>query len=300
MKCLALNKQRTFSSGAVCACVAVSVVWMIASAGTAVAQSGGETAAQEHKIAAGAGGVAADLAKQLSNPIASLVSVPFQLNWDEGLGYNDDGRRFLMNFQPVMPFELNPDWNLIARVIVPMIAQPVLFDGGAATSGMGDILVSGFFSPNKPGLTWGVGPVISLPVTSDPLLGSGKYSFGPTAVLLKQQGHWTYGALVNQLWSVGGDAGRADVNQTFLQPFLTYGVNGWTFSMNTESVANWEADSGEQWTVPINMGVSKVTRLGARPISLQAGPRFYVTSPTGGPSWGFRLNLTLIFPSAHK
>ncbi len=253
----------------------------------AQATAGGERPAQKD---------AAQLAKQLSNPVASLISVPFQLNWDEGLGENDDGRRFLLNFQPVMPFRLNEDWNLIARVIAPIIAQPVLFGGGDPSFGMGDILVSGFFSPNKAGLTWGVGPVISFPVTSNPVLGSGQYSLGPTAVVLKQTGHWTYGGLANQLWSVGGDEGRADVNQTFLQPFLVYGLGGWTFALNTEATANWEADSGEEWTVPINLGVTKVTKLGGRNISLQAGPRYYVESPTGGPDWGFRLAFVLIFP----
>lgn len=239
---------------------------------------------------------AAELAKKLSNPVASLINVPFQFNWDHGLGYNDEGRRFLMNFQPVMPFQLNPEWNLITRVIAPLIAQPVLFEDGSSTFGMGDILLSGFFSPNKPGFTWGVGPVISLPTTSDPLLGSGKYSLGPTLVMLAQKGPWTYGALANQLWSVGGDKGRADVNQTLLQPFLAYGKNGWTVSANAEASANWEASDGNEWTVPIFVGVSKVTSLGGRPISLQAGPRFYVESPAGGPEWGFRTGLTLIIP----
>jgi len=240
---------------------------------------------------------ATELAKQLSNPIASLISLPFQMNWDEGLGADEEGRRFLMNIQPVMPFALNDDWNLIARVIMPFLAQPAFGQGGQASSGMGDILASAFVSPSRGGLTWGAGPVIGLPVTSDPTLGNGKYTLGPTFVVLKQFGPWTTGGLINHVWSVGGDSGRAEVNQTFLQPFLSYGKSGWTFSANTESAANWEASSGEEWTVPINLMVSKVTRLGPRPISLQAGPRFYAAAPDGGPSWGFRAAITLIFPA---
>ena len=275
-----------------------AVVLALGAASPLVAQTapGGEQPPQDAPATVGAPG-AAELAQKLSNPVASLISVPFQLNWDEGLGPDEEGRRFLMNFQPVMPFKLNDDWNLIARVIVPVLAQPVLFEGGQPTSGLGDILVSGFFSPSRGGLTWGVGPVIGLPVSSDPALGSGQYTLGPTAVVLKQAGPWTVGALVNHLWSVGGDPGRKDVNQTFLQPFVAYGKSGWTFSVNSESAANWEAEDGQKWTVPINMMVSKVVLLGRRPISIQAGPRFYLESPTGGPKWGFRAGLTLIFPA---
>lgn len=283
----------------------LAVALALACASPVLAQSaqGPETPAQTQAPGVGAGGVAAApggseaLAKQLSNPVASLVSVPFQLNWDHGLGPDDEGRRFLMNFQPVMPFKLNDDWNLIARVIVPILAQPVLVEGGQPSSGLGDLLISGFLSPSRGGLTWGVGPVIGLPVSSDPVLGSGKYNLGPTAVVLKQAGPWTMGALVNHVWSIGGDAGRADVNQTFLQPFVAYGKKGWTFTVNSESTANWKAESGDKWTVPINVSLSKVVKLGKRPMSIGAGPRFYVDAPSGGPSWGFRLNLTLLFPT---
>lgn len=288
-----LGKSPSARKGA--ASVAALVLAFVSPALAQTPPEGG-TPPQTAPAPAGAGG-AADLAKKLSNPVASLISVPFQLNWDEGIGPDEEGRRFVLNFQPVMPFQLNDDWNLIARVIVPVVAQPVLFEGGQSSSGFGDLLVSGFFSPSREGLTWGVGPVIGLPVTSDPALGSGKYTLGPTAVVLKQAGSWTVGALVNHLWSVGGDAGRKDVNQTFLQPFLAYGKSGWTFSVNAESAANWKAASGEEWTVPINVMVSKVTRLGRRPLSIQMGPRFYLEKPAGGPKWGFRAALTLIFPA---
>ena len=264
---------------------------------------GPEKPAQTPAPAVGAGGTTAApggseaLAKQLSNPVASLVSVPFQLNWDEGLGSDDEGRRFLLNFQPVLPFKLNEACNLIARVITPVLAQPVLVEGGEPRFGLSDIVLSFFLSPSKGGLIWGAGPVIALPVTYDPVLGSGKYGLGPTVVVLKQSGPFTYGALVNHVWSIGGDAGRADVNQTFLQPFVAYGKKGWTISVNSESTANWKAESGEKWTVPINVSLSKVVKLGRRPMSIGAGPRFYVDAPSGGPSWGFRLSLTLLFPT---
>jgi len=240
-----------------------------------------------------------DLAKQLSNPIADLVSVPIQFNWENGVGPNDD-LRFIMNIQPVVPFTLNENWNMIGRMILPFVSQPELFPGSGTAFGTGDIITSLFFSPSKStGLTWGVGPVFSLPTTTDPLLGSGKWSIGPTAVALKQSGPWTYGGLVNHLWSVAdtGDLERSDVNQSFIQPFLAYNTpNGVTYTIQSETSANWEADSGEKWTVPVNVIVNKLTQFGPFPMSIGGGFGYYVESPTGGPDWKLRFQATLILP----
>src|SRR5262249_23403834 len=164
----------------------------------------------------------AELAKKLSNPISDLVSVPFQFNWEQNVGPKDQ-TRFILNVQPVMPFTLTPKMNLITRVIVPFVSQPPLADGGVPAAGVGDILASFFFSPKTGStFTWGVGPVISLPSTAEPTLGTEKWSAGPTFVALKQAGPWTVGALWNQVWSFAGNTDRADVNQMFVQPFLAY------------------------------------------------------------------------------
>jgi hypothetical protein len=161
-------------------------------------------------------------AKKLSNPISDLVSVPFQFNWEQNVG-PDKQTRFILNVQPVMPFALTPKMNLIARIIVPFVSQPPLFDGGTAASGVSDILTSFFLSPNTgSSVTWGVEPVISLPSTTEPTLGTEKWSAGPTFVVLKQAGPWTVGALWNQIWSFSGSSARDDVNQMFVQPFLAY------------------------------------------------------------------------------
>ena len=242
----------------------------------------------------------ADLAKQLSNPIASLVSVPFQFNWEQNVGPSDL-TRFILNVQPVMPFTVNEDVNLIVRVIAPLVSQPPLVADGAAAFGIGDVTTSFFVSPSKSTrLIWGAGPVIVLPSTSEPTLGSGKWSTGPTVIALKQAGPWTVGALWNQVWSFSGDATRADVNQMFLQPFVGYqATRTITLSANSETTANWEVDDG-RWTVPINLSVSKLSSFGTFPASYQLGFGMYPVHPEIGPSWKVRAAIVLLLPRAKR
>jgi hypothetical protein len=237
-----------------------------------------------------------ELAKKLSNPISDLVSVPFQFNWEQNVG-PDKQTRFILNIQPVMPFALTPKMNLITRLIVPFVSQPPLFDGGTAAAGVSDILASFFFSPNTgSSVTWGVGPVISLPSTTEPTLGTEKWSAGPTVVVLKQGGPWTVGTLWNQIWSFSGSSARDDVNQMFVQPFLAYTTKkAITLTIQSESVGNFEADT-DQWTVPINVIVSKVSSFGMFPASYQVGFGGYVVHPDVGPSWKIRGAIVLLLP----
>jgi hypothetical protein len=237
------------------------------------------------------------LAKQLSNPIASLISVPFQFNTDFGLGRGGDGARYFLNVQPVVPISLNEDWNLISRTIVPVIGQTDVFPFDEEQFGLGDTVQSLFLSPVQPGpggIIWGAGPVFLVPTATDDLLGSEKFGVGPTAVALRQAGPWTYGVLANHIWSVAGDDDRADVNSTFLQPFLARSLGGGiTANAAFESTYDWEND---QWTIPLNVGLSKVTRIGRQPISFQGGVRYYFEAPDGGPDWGVRFTVTPLFP----
>jgi hypothetical protein len=242
----------------------------------------------------------ADLAKQLSNPLASLVSVPFQFNWEQGVGYQD-ATRTILNVQPVVPFELNDEWNLIGRWIMPFVSQPPLTPGSESSYGLSDILFSAFFAPRdtKSGWTWGVGPVLSLPMTSDPTIGSGQWSAGPTIVMLKQSGHWTYGFLANQLWSFQStsDAERAKVNKTFIQPFLAYNTpHAITFTVQSEATYDHEAESGQKWTVPINFQVSKVSRFGPFPFQMGGGWGYFVDSPDIGPDRKIRIVFSILLP----
>jgi hypothetical protein len=241
---------------------------------------------------------ASALAKQLSNPVAALISVPFQLNLDQDIGPAEEGDRWTLNVQPVVPIGLNEDWNLISRTILPVVSQDDIFPGAGSQSGLGDVVQSVFFSPKEPsssGWIWGAGPVFLLPTGSDDLLTADQWAAGPTAVVLKQQGPWTYGALANHLWSFAGDEDRGDVNATFLQPFLSYTTPAaWTFALNTESTYDWE---GEEWNVPVNAIASKVARVGGQLVSVGGGLRYWADSPdSGAEGLGVRLVFTLLFP----
>jgi hypothetical protein len=238
------------------------------------------------------------LAQQLSNPIASLISVPFQGNYNGDIGPDEDGSQWYVNVQPVIPVGLNADWNMISRTILPVIDQDDIFPGAGSQFGLGDITQSLFFSPSRPvnGFVWGAGPVFLIPTGTDDLLGTGKWGAGPTAVALWQGGGWTVGALVNQIWSVAGDNDRADVSQTFLQPFISYTTpDVWTFSLNTESTYNWET---EEWSVPLNVVVSKLVKIQKQPVQFFGGIRYWVQSPDTGPhDFGGRFGMTFLFPA---
>ncbi|HSP57874.1 MAG TPA: hypothetical protein VLO12_06210 [Halomonas sp.] len=238
-----------------------------------------------------------EIAKKLNNPIAAMISVPFQFNYDENIGVTEEGSRLVLNVQPVIPFSLNEEWNVISRTILPLIDQQ---DIPPATdeSGVGDVFQSMFFSPKSPtagGWIWGAGPALLLPTASDERLGAEKWAAGPTAVVLKQQNGWTYGGLVNHVWSFAGDDDRDDVSNTFLQPFLAYTTPTLkTITLNTESTYDWEV---EEWSVPVNLMATQLFRVGKQPMSLQLGARYWVDAPEAGPDgWGMRLTYTLVFP----
>ena len=236
------------------------------------------------------------LAKAAQNPIASLISLPFQNNTDFGIGPDDETKNTL-NIQPVWPFALSDNWNLITRTIIPVITQPGLSDGQERVTGFGDTLFTAFFSPkNSRKWTWGVGPVIMIPTGSNDQLTSDKWGAGISAVFLTMPGNWVVGSLFSNVKSVGGGSGT-DVNLFTWQYFVNYNFNhGWYLTSAPIITANWEATGSNRWTVPIGGGVGRVMKFGRQPVNLSMQAYKNIEAPDSGADWQLRLQLQLLFP----
>jgi hypothetical protein len=240
-----------------------------------------------------------DLAKETQNPVANLISVPFQNNFNFGAG-PDDEMIWIMNVQPVIPIPLNEDWNLITRTILPIINQPGLVPGQDDTFGMGDLNPTVFLSPAKAkGFIWGVGPTTTLPTASASAIGSGQWSMGPAVVGLYMEGPWVVGALANQQWSMVG-WGKRDVNALLIQPFVNYNLaEGWYLTSAPIITGNFAGGSGDNhWTVPVGGGVGKLWRLGkiGLPLNTQLVPFYNAVTPDYGPDWQLRFQFQFLFP----
>jgi hypothetical protein len=257
-----------------------------------------ETSPAQETPGAGGGEDVGALAKAAQNPIADMISLPFQNNTNFGVGPRDDVQNIL-NIQPVIPLHLNEQWNLITRTIMPVICQPELGPGLREQSGLGDIQFTTFFSPAQPGKwMWGVGPIFQFPSATDEVLGQGKWCAGPSAVVLRSQGPWLYGALINNVWSFAGDDDRSNVNQMILQPFVNYNLpKGWYVSSAPILTANWQADSDQRWVVPLGAGVGKIFKLGKQPVNASVQGYYNVVHPDDGPDWQLRAQLQLLFPT---
>ena len=249
----------------------------------------------------------ANLAKDLQNPVAGLITVPMESRVDVGPGST---WRYTLNLQPVIPFELSHDWLMVSRTILPFVCAPKPVGGepsfdnvsdsavvkrGPTLGGIGDLTQSFFLVPKESpgGWIWGAGPVFRMPTASREFFGQGQWGAGPTAVVLRQDGPWTCGMLANHVWSFAG-WGPQDVSTTFLQPFLAYTTESNTsFGLGSEAGYDWE---NGQWVVPVDLSVSQLVRIGKLPLSLGLGGRLYAERPNGGPTWGVSLTVTFMFP----
>jgi len=236
------------------------------------------------------------LARASQNPIANMISLPFQNNTNFNTGLFNRVQNIL-NIQPVIPMPLGSDWNVISRTIVPLISQPdPVFDSN--TDGIGDITQSLFLSPSHPGpLIWGVGPVYTIPSASDVILGTGKTLAGPTAVALVTPEHWVIGVLVNNQWSVAGDPNRKNVNAFLAQPFINYNMaDGWFLTSSPIITADWTASSGEQWTVPVGGGFGRVFKFEGQAYSASIAGYYNAVRPDNTATWQLRVFFSLLFP----
>ena len=241
------------------------------------------------------------LQKATQNPVANLISVPVQNNSNFGIGPYDRTQDVL-NIQPVIPVKLNEKWNLITRIIQPIVWQPYPSANTGGEYGLGDMNPTFFLSPGNPGkVIWGAGPAFVIPTATNDILGQGKFSIGPSFVALAQPGHWTVGALVNNVFSVAGSSHRPYVNQMLLQYFINYNMKkGWYITVQPILTADWRASSGNIWTVPFGGGVGRIMKLGFQPVNITG--QFYGNAlyPSGASSWSMRLQIAFLFPKLSK
>jgi hypothetical protein len=247
---------------------------------------------------------AGDLAKATQNPVASLISVPLQNFTDFSIGPFDRDRNAVIQFQPVVPIQLNRNWNLITRTIGALLFQPDITQAHQGTFGFGDLNPSFFLSPANPGkVIWGAGPSFVIPTATDDVLGTGKFSLGPAVVVLIQPGKWTLGALVSNVWSVAGSSSRADVNLMTLQYFINYNLKKGYYLTSAPIVsANWNAPGGNTWLVPIGGGMGRIMRLGFQPVNVSVQAYGNVKRPSAlpSPTWQLKFQIAFLFPKRPK
>jgi hypothetical protein len=266
-------------------------------AGSVMLPADAEQEKPEETTHPGAGPSAEALAKAAQNPVANMISFPIQNNMNFGFG-PESKMQNIMNIQPVVPLKLNENWNLITRTIMPIVWQPELAPGIGPESGLGDIQFTAFLSPAKAeGFIWGVGPVFQFPSATDDLLGTGKFTIGPSAVGLYIKGPWVVGALVQNVWSYAGDSDRKHVNQFLLQPFVNYNFkHGWYLTSAPIMTIDWTASGDDMWTVPVGGGVGKILRIGKLPVNISTQAYYNVATPKYGADWQLRLQMQFLFP----
>lgn len=272
----------------ICVCILGSSAFITSSSAQAESLAGNTSSEKSE----------AELAQELTNPVADIITLPMQFNFNEKIGPRSRGQSYGLSFQPVVPIHLNQEWNIISRTIIPILAQQKVFEDTGRQLGLSNIQQSFFLSPKQPNsnIIWGIGPILYLPTATQRGLGTDQTGAGPTGVLLSINGPWTVGVLANQVWKIMGPLGFGGrpLNFLYLEPFIAYTTEAaWTFTINTESQYDWKS---EKWTVPINLMIEKLVMFDQTPISFSVGARYFVTSPQEGPQgWGARAGITVLF-----
>ena len=261
------------------------VLLSITTAAQAMAQSNGDDYRDEA------------LQQAAQNPVADMISIPLQNNFNFGVGPQDK-MQYVGNIQPVVPFHATESWNVITRTIVPFVYQPELAPGVGDVFGLSDIQFSAFLAPAKPGgIIWGVGPIVQFPSGADNSITSGKWAAGPSAVALKIDRHWVYGALTNYISSFAGQGDRGAVSQWLIQPFVNYNLpDGWYLVSAPIITANMMADSSQRWTVPLGGGAGRIIRVGQLPLNISLQGYYNVEHPDAGPDWSIRFSVQVLLP----
>lgn len=248
-----------------------------------------------------------DLAKKTQNPLANLISLPFQNNFSFNVGPHDR-TKYALNIQPVVPFEITEKWNLITRTIFPLIYQPAILKSSGGEFGIGDTTLTAFLSPKASGkFVWGVGPIFLIPTATDDTLGTGKWGAGASVVALVTPDPWVIGFVASNVWSFAGDSDRNKVNLFTLQYFINYNLpNGWYLTSSPINTANWEQEDGNKWTIPVGGGGGKIIRIGKLPVNIQAQVFYNVEKFEHGipeplpdvsaADWQFRFQMQFLFP----
>jgi hypothetical protein len=258
--------------------------------------------------------VADELAKQSQNPLGTIISLPFENNFYTGIGPSDSSV-YALNMKPVYPVKVG-NWNLVNRFILPAIyaqGQDVAIPPGneidagysgiielaqGSAFGLGDLTYQAFFSPADAGdWIWGVGPAFVLPTATEDRYASDKWSAGATVVALSMPGNWVYGVLAQNVWSFAGDSDAADVNAFLFQYFLNYNLDdGWYLSSTPVITANWEASSGNEWTIPLGGGAGRLVKHGKLPVDYKLTFYKNAEKPQFGPDWSVQFTVKFLFP----
>jgi hypothetical protein len=238
-----------------------------------------------------------ELARRSENPIEPVVKLPLQENLEYGLGPNDRAES-LFKLEPVIPLPLGGGWAIVVRTIVPFEYKPDTMATTGGTSGLGDINPTFFVAPKHGDLfKWGVGPDFQLPTATQKAVGTGKWSLGPSIAFVFQPKPWTFGAIVSNIWSFAGESGTSSVNKLSLQYFVHFNFkNGWALSTSPTITANWNAKAGDVWEIPVGGGVGRVFKFGKRAIHPGVHAYGYAASPSNGPEWLLRFEITFVVP----